>query len=126
MPDRRPKIRVLVAGMPRMLTDIVRNIIVSQTDLELAGEAEGIANLLRKAKATRADVLVIGAAAVQDASAYQDLLYQRPRMSIVAIDADARGAQVFDLRPHVSHLGDISPTTLVAALRRRPQSEVLT
>ena len=109
-----------------MLTDIVRNIIVSQTDLELAGEAEGIVNLLRTAKAARADVLVIGAAAVQDATAYQDLLYQRPRMSIVAIDADARGAQLFDLRPHVSHLGDISPTTLVAALRRRPQSELLT
>lgn len=109
-----------------MLTDIVRNIIVSQTDLEFAGEANGVANLVRTAKNKRADVLVIGAAAVQDASGYNDLLYQRPRMSIVAIDADARGAQVFDLRPHVSHLGEISPTTLVAALRRRPQSELLT
>jgi hypothetical protein len=45
-------------------------------------------------------------------------------MSIVAIDANGRGAEIFDLRPHVAHLGEISPTTLVAALRRRPQSEL--
>lgn len=126
MSDRLSKVRVLVAGMPRMLTDMIRSIVMSQADLEFAGEAEGGAGLALTAKQSRADVLVIGAAAVQDASGYNDLLYQHPRMSIVAIDADARGAQIFDLRPHVFHLGEISPTTLVAALRRRPQSEFLT
>ena len=126
MSERLSKVRVLVAGMPRMLTDIIRNIVTSQPDLEFAGEAEDVACLARIAQQSRVDVLVIGAAAVQDASGYKDLLYQHPRMSIVAIDADARGAQIFDLRPHVSHLGEISPTTLVAALRRRPQSELLT
>ena len=107
-----------------MLTDIIRNIVTSQPDLEFAGEAEGVARLARIVKQSHIDVLVIDAAAVQGASGYKDLLYQRPRMSIVAIDANARGAQIFDLRPHVAHLGEISPTTLVAALRRRPQSEL--
>jgi DNA-binding NarL/FixJ family response regulator len=124
MSDRRSKVRVLIAGMPRMLTDIIRNIVTSQPDLEFAGEAEGVARLARIVKQSHIDVLVIDAAAVQGASGYKDLLYQRPRMSIVAIDANARGAQIFDLRPHVAHLGEISPTTLVAALRRRPQSEL--
>ena|SRR5690348_14677126 len=114
----RLKVRVLVAGMPRMLTDIVRNIISSQADLEFAGEAEGTKDLVRIAKEKHADVLVVGAATIEDATGYSDILYRRPRMSIVAIDADARGAQVFDLRPHVSHLGDISPATLIAALHR--------
>ena len=126
MTDRLSKVRVLVAGMPRMLTDIVRNIVTSQPDLVFVGEAEGVACLAWIATQSPVDVLVIGAAAVQDATGYTDLLYQHPKMSIVAIDADARGAQIFDLRTHVSHLGEISPTTLVAALRRRPQSGLLT
>ena len=125
MADRLPKIRVLVAGMPRMLTDIVRNIIMSHDDLEFAGEAVSVSGLAETAQALDADVLVIGAAPDENNTTCIHLLYARPRMRILAIDGEGREAQFFQLRPHMTHLGELSRDTLVAALCHRPELEPL-
>ena len=57
------RIRVLIAGLPRMLTDIVSAIITSQEDFELAGEAASTAGLAVMAKDAAADVVVLGSPA---------------------------------------------------------------
>ena len=60
------RVRVLVAEMPRMLADIVRAVVDSQTDFELAGEGVDTAGLVDTADLVRAagdrdvDVLVLG------------------------------------------------------------------
>jgi chemotaxis response regulator CheB len=130
MPDREmadcgSKVRVMIAGMPRMLSEIVRNIIISRDDLEFAGEAANVSALAQTAKELNVDVLVIGAAPDENNIACTDLLYARPRMRIVAIHGDGREAQFFQLRPHITRLVELSPDTLVAALRYRPESERL-
>jgi hypothetical protein len=108
-----------------MLTDIVRNIIISHEDLEFAGEAACVSGLEQTAQNVSADVLVIGAAPDENNTVCVDLLYARPRMRIVAIHDNGREAQFFQLRPHIEHLGELSPDALIAALRYRPEPERL-
>jgi len=91
--------RVLLAGMTRMLTDIVKGIIASQEDFHLAGEIIGQDGLLLQAATdAEVDVMVVGPLAVIGSNEYYPLLYGRPRMKIVAIAADGREAALHELQ----------------------------
>jgi hypothetical protein len=98
--------------MPRMLTDIVRTIIDSQDDFELAGEVVGNADVAHAADEAAADVKGGAANCVK-------VLYTRPYIKIVAIEPDGRRAMFHELQPSVVSLGEISPETLIAAVRHR-------
>ena len=71
----------MIAGLPRMLTDIVSAIITSQEDFELAGEAASTAGLAVMAKDAAADVVVLGSPPASETSNYVDVLYARPEMN---------------------------------------------
>ena len=110
--------RVLLAGMTRMLTDIVKGIIASQADFDLAGEIIGEDGLLLQAATdAEVDVMVVGPLLVIGSNEYHHLLYGRPRMKIVAIAADGREAALHELQPHVIPLGEVSPASLITAIR---------
>jgi hypothetical protein len=100
-----------------MLTDIVKNIIVSQEDFDLAGEITSHNELLQAATETQADVIVVGGFALTEPKIFQDLLYGRPLLKIVAIAADGRNAFLHELQPHLIPLGEVSPASLIAAIR---------
>jgi hypothetical protein len=117
------RIRVLLAGMPRMLMDIVKNIVVSQEDFDLAGEISGRNGLLQAATDTQADVVVVGGFAATELKIYQDLLYGRPLLRIVAIAADGRNAFLHELQPHLIPLGEVAPASLIAAIRNAPHTD---
>ena len=110
------RVRVLLAGMPRMLADIVSAVVVSQTDFELVGDVAGTTGLARAASEAAADILVLGGR-LQRREALR-LLCRSPRMKIVTIDPDGHGGVLYELRLDRSVLDDISPIALVAAIRR--------
>jgi hypothetical protein len=114
------KTRILLAVMPRMLADIVRNVIASQIDFELAGELLDTAGLAQAVSSKTADVLIVGGSVGSDA--VRRLLYQQPRLRIVTIETGGRQGAVLELRPHVGPLGELSCATLVAAIRGIPEA----
>jgi hypothetical protein len=113
-PQLKP-IRVLLVGMPRMQIDIVKNILASQKEIVVVGETVDPSEVSRAVTAVKANVVVISEAAVP--SSYRELLYRRPRLRIIAIIADGRQARVHHLQPDVATILDLSPTSLVAAIR---------
>jgi DNA-binding NarL/FixJ family response regulator len=115
------RIRVLLAGMPRMLMSIVKNIVVSQDDFELAGEIMGENGLQQAATEVQADVIILGALA--ETKDYHDLLWSNPRTKIIAIAADGRDAVLHELQPRMIPLDEVSPVKLVAAIRNAVHSE---
>jgi hypothetical protein len=100
-----------------MLTDIVKGIVASQEDFDLAGEIIGQDGLLKAATDAEVDVMVVGPLVVIGSNEYRDLLYGRPRMKIVAITADGREAALHELQPHVIPLGEVSSASLITAIR---------
>ena len=117
------QIRVLLAGMPRILMDMVKNIVVSQDDFTLAGEMIAWDGLVKAAADARADVVVLRALATTEAAEYRDLLYSRPRIKIIAIAEDGRDATLHELQPHLIPLADVAPASLIAAIRSAAHSE---
>jgi DNA-binding NarL/FixJ family response regulator len=104
-----------------MLMDIVKNIVVSQDDFELAGEIIDQAELLQAVTNVQANVIVLGAPVGSETEDYHDLLYERPRMKIIVIAADGRDAVLHELQPRLIQLGDVAPASLIAAIRGAPE-----
>jgi DNA-binding NarL/FixJ family response regulator len=109
-------IRALLAEMPPMLLDIVKDTLTTQAGMEIVGEAPHAADLVGALETTVADVAIIGGRRPDDV-ALSKLLSASPRLLVVMLSVDGRSAQVYQLRPHHSSIVDISPTGLVAAIR---------
>jgi DNA-binding NarL/FixJ family response regulator len=106
-----------------MLMDIVKTIVVSQDDFDLAGEIIGRDGVIQAAKDAQADVIVLRALVATEIKGYHDLLYDRPRMKIISIAIDGRDAIVHELQPHLIALGEVAPDSLVAAIRATPDAD---
>jgi hypothetical protein len=106
-----------------MLVDIVRDIIARHEDLALAGEVAGHDGLLPAARAAKADVILLAEPASGKVCRYEPLLYDRPRLKILAITADGREGFLHKLRPEVISLGELSPDVIVKAIRGAPRAK---
>jgi hypothetical protein len=115
--QRAQKIRVLLAYMSPMLIDIIKGIIASEKDLILAGQVSIHNELLRASVDQRADVVIVGPLPAAETQDYRAFLYRRPRMKIIAIAAGGRHALLHELQPRVIPLDEVSPASLIAAIR---------
>jgi hypothetical protein len=97
--------------------DIVKDTIADEDDIELAGEVVSRTRLEQAATQTRPDVVVLGKNESSDNDDYRDLLYRRPRLKVLAIAADGRHAFLHELKARVVALGEVSPASLVEAIR---------
>jgi hypothetical protein len=103
--------------MSRMQIDIVKNILAAEKGIVVAGEVSGQAEMAKAVAVTKANVVVTGEAPAGDVASYRRLLYRRPRLRIVAITADGRQARTYELKPQVATIVDLSPTSLIAAIK---------
>ena len=117
------KVRILLAEMPRMLMGIIKGIIATHRDFAVVGEISVQDGLPRALVDKRADVMIVGPPATTETEDYSTVLYRSPRMRIIAIAANGRDAVLHVLRPHAIPATDVSPTSLIAAIRGAPSSD---
>ena len=110
------KVRVMLAGMPRMLTDILKTVLAAKLDFQFVGELAGISGVENAAQDVAADVVIIGVPDNADTADFARALCRWPRL-VIAIDADGRRATLHELKSATRSLGEISPAKLIAALR---------
>jgi len=109
------RIGIFLAGLPRMLQDILQDILRSHADFEVVALAEAASP--ESARRHALDGIVT---CVPDAGAAEpplDLLRVRDHVRVLAIEPDGRKATLFELKPVVRRLDAISPGDVVAALR---------
>ena len=109
-------IRVLMSGMPRILRDIVSKLIAEQPDMRVVGafaDDVGVDTLAE----LRPDVLVLGSNAADVASLCLGLVQQRPALKVLAVEMDGRRTWLYEMRPHQTLIGEISPATLLETIR---------
>ena len=100
-----------------MLSDIVRHTLASCDDLEIVGEPAGPDDLLLAARRTEPDVVVLCRPGSERGD-WCKLLQQRPDLRVLTIAPDGRSAVMHEPRRHDVVLQDVSPETLIGALRR--------
>jgi hypothetical protein len=103
-------IDVVLIDLPRMLSDIVANVVEPQPDLRLV---HGTA----RQPMPRADVAITCVEDGEWSPELTELLCTHPDMRVLALSDDGRQACVYKVRFFRTELGDVSPDSLLAAIR---------
>ena len=106
--------KVLVQNMPRLLHDIVADVISRQPDMQMVGPMDfGAPHVERDAP----DVAVVGTAEPEHAGEPLELLLRWPRSRVVVLSISGRDAVMYSLRPYKTWLGEMSPARLADVIR---------
>jgi len=103
--------------LPRMLSEILTEVLGGQRDMEKVGELANRSGLERAVAATAADVVLLG---LPDSDLPGDcvaVFTAHPSIRMLGVVGDGRRAFLYELRPQRSPLGEVSPDGLVAAIR---------
>jgi len=113
----------VLAEMPRMMREIVETTVGSEPDMHVVAALEADDSLAEVVARARADVVILALDAGEELRAYDALLYRHPRLHLLAVTEDGRGAVISELRPHHALLADVSPAGLVDAIRASARAE---
>ncbi len=104
----------MLADLPPMLREIVKDAVSAEPDMEVTGEFEGTAFLRAPA---RADVVIAGTREPAGAAFPGEILSAWPSAKVLMIAVNGPATAMYELRCHKTPLGDISPGGLVQAIR---------
>ena len=111
------RIRILLAGIPRLLREIIESVVATQPDMSIVDINETRERVTAALDDTPADVVIVGLRGGETTSTLDPVLYERPQLKLLAISGDGRSSFLYELRPHRVSLGDVSPEGLVDAIR---------
>ncbi len=110
--------RVLLWDMPAMMRDIILQVLERESDLQVAVPAEKTSTLLDASKKYMPDIIVTSLGEDGADTTYRNLLLECPRVKVLDVRSDGRNGYLYALRPERKLLGEISPESLVIAIRK--------
>ncbi len=112
------KIHVFLVGMEGILGEIVRDLVAHQPDMDIVAEVTATRELLPAAQLSGSGVVIAclaeGSEPLED---WGELLERHPRIALVAVHGDGRQATLYRVRPERIAIGELSPATLIDAIR---------
>ena len=123
---RLQPIRVVTAELPRILNDIIGSVFESAGDIRLIGQAASHSELLELACRLRPDVVIVGMEESGPPAFGWDLYINDPLLRVMGVMGEGRQTFVYELRPHRTVLGELSPQELIAAVRRMADARLAT
>lgn len=112
----RSRIRVLIHDMPAMLRDIVQGVVANEPDMELLGITSQVHRPLRHRRG-QPDVVVGSTIEDQNARSAKEWLWKWPHARVLLVSPSGRESVLYELRPHATSLGELSPPELVRVIR---------
>lgn len=109
--------RVLLHEIPAMLHDIVRNAIASQPDMALLRQMATVGDS-DEWQRPEPDVVIVSTRNINKVSV-ADWLNRWPRARLLVIEISGRDSVIYELRPHATPLGPLTPHQLVVQIRER-------
>ncbi len=108
------KIRVLLANRPRMMREVVKELIERQEDMEVVGEVLDPLGLLVAVRETEADAVILGVMDSEEPGLCSHLLAEYPNLTILGLASDGKTAFI---RPRRQEIDDPSEESILGALR---------
>jgi hypothetical protein len=106
--------QVILAGLPRLLEEIVAAAVAAEHDLVLTDSVREIRSLSQGSRVIYADVVITGE---NEPGAISPLLERHPRLKVLAVTQNGESSWLYELRPVLLPLGPLSPSSLVTAVR---------
>jgi len=98
-----------------MLREIIERAVAGQPDMEIVDDLPPNAMAPDALRRAGADVVI--SAGYHDSAAVSRLLCELPRLKVLVVSADGRETALHELRPNRMELGEVSPQTIVDAIR---------
>ncbi|MEV5409807.1 hypothetical protein AB0K60_13330 [Thermopolyspora sp. NPDC052614] len=108
--------RVLLAGMPTILREIVRRIMENEQDIMIIAEVPDVRPVMPEMAKAGPDVVILGAEQMPE-SEVVELLRERCRTRILEISSDGSQTILFEMLPYRVPLGELGPESLLAVIR---------
>jgi DNA-binding NarL/FixJ family response regulator len=115
-------IRIVMAETPRMIRDIVHETVADHVDMLVVGEYSERAACLKAVAAEAPDIVIFGTSEPSDPELPTQLFLTSPHIKVLMLAISGRSAVLYELRPHATTFGDVSPQRLLAAIRSQPES----
>jgi chemotaxis response regulator CheB len=113
------KIRVLLANSrPRIMREVVRQIIERQPDMEIVGEVLELSALAHIAQETQPNVIIVALEDFEALGAVRNLLAKIPAVTILALASKGDTAFIEQLRLGRREIADPSEANILSALRQ--------
>lgn len=110
-------IRILLGAMPRLLRDVVREVLGRQPDMDIVGEVESDDDLLRSLRLELPDVVVLQLSGLGLSQTGARVLERQPGVHVLGLSGDGRSAAIYRARiPHAPAF-EGSPQGLRLAIR---------
>jgi hypothetical protein len=114
------RVSVVLAGLPRLLADVVAGVLEEQDDVRVVGDPVPLEDTMLAVADRRPDIVVCGVPPAEAGGLYERLQATHPDLRVVELVADGRTARVHG--KSAADLGDASMLSLVAAVRGRPST----
>ncbi len=107
--------RIVLVDLPRITREIIEQAVGAEPDMVIVdGLADG-ASLPDAVKRREPDFVISGRD--YEFAEVCAILDERPRLRVLAVLEDGREATLYELRPTRTPLGEVSPLTIVEAIR---------
>ncbi len=111
-------IKVILASRPKILSDVIRNLIDCQPDMQVVGEVLDPIELLIAVMATPVDaVIVTPLASTGDPKICHHLLAERPRLKIIALSEEGDAAFLYESKSRKKRIDEPSGQLILSAIR---------
>jgi hypothetical protein len=111
-------IGILLCEMPRMLHDVIANILRVEPDLRVVADGVDVATLLERLDRELADVVMLCEESGSPPAMCEELLDRYPQLAVVAIEDRGQRASIYMKRPMRVRVAEVSSAQLVSAIRR--------
>lgn len=111
------KIRVLLANRPRLMREVMREILESQPDMEVVGEVLDPLGLLVAVREMEADSVVLALRDSEESGLRSHLLAEYPNLTILCLASEGETAFIEQLCPRRKEIIDPSEASILNALR---------
>jgi len=112
--------RIVLVASRGLLRDIVRDVVIAQSDLRLLAEVHDPRSLPAVLDRMPTDVVIwtvddVAAADMEEQC--RRLLDEHPRLAVLTVEDDGRTGLLCQLRPQQTRLGELSPQLLLEVIR---------
>lgn len=111
-------IKVLLANRPRMMREVVKEIIEQQSDMEVVGEVLDPLDILVAVRGTEADAVILGLRGSEEPGLCSHLIAEYPNLTILGLASEGKSAFVEQLCPRRQQIIDPSEANILSALRQ--------
>lgn len=112
------KIKILLSSRPELLSEVIRNMIAHQPDMAVVGEVIDPIELLRAARATMVDVVIVTPLESNgEPRICRHLLADYPSLKVVTLSAKGEAAYVYQSGVPKLRIDEPSEQSILGAIR---------